>query len=269
MIAVDRRGRLGNHLFQWAFATAASRTLDTTFVMDHDTLAPLFDLDGHLRPDRRVRGLVWLRGPGRRVPVVEVSNEEEPSAVMGALRDGVRYTGFFQSEDYFAGHEAVVRHALTIQAEHRHRFERGYADAAEDGYVCVHVRRGDYADWKGGVALPWSYIRRCIEMAGDGRPVLVISDNIAEARAGLGRVPGVRFESNDPILDLQIMMHASTCIVSNSTFAWWGAWLNRTTGRRVLAPRNWVGFRTGEEWPRRVIPADWEQVDVRADDVDA
>ena len=266
MIAVDRRGRLGNHLFQWAFATAASRRLGTSFVMDHDTLAPLFDLAVHLRPDRRARGLVWLRGRGSRAPLVEVGNEEEPADVLAALRDGTRYSGFFQSEDYFAEHADAVRRAFAVKDEYRRRFEELYGQLAESGYVAVHLRRGDYAEWKGGAALlPAEYIRRCIELAEPGdQPIVVVSDSIEDAKEELRDQPGVRFETNDPIVDMQLLMHARTCIVSNSTFAWWGAWLNRSPGRRVLAPRHWVGFRADEEWPCRVIPDSWEQVDVLA-----
>lgn len=264
MIAVERRGRLGNHLFQWAFGVAASRRLGTGFVMDHDSLAPLFDLAGHLRPDRRARNLLWLRGPGRRAAPVEVDNDQDPASVLASLENGTRYGGFFQSADYFAGHEDAVRRALTVKPEHRERFHQRYDDLAGRGYVCVHVRRGDYAEWKGGAALlPAEYIRRCIDLAvPTGRPVVVISDSIDEARGELGDVPGARFESNDAIVDLQLMIHAATCVVSNSTFAWWGAWLGEAEGRRVLAPRHWVGFRDGEELPRRVIPDGWEQLDV-------
>jgi hypothetical protein len=264
MIAVERRGRLGNHLFQWAFAIAASRRLGTRFVMDHDSLAPLFDLDGHLRADRRFRAVVWLRGRGRGAARVEVSGEEDPADVLAALEDGKRYSGFFQSEAYFADAAGSVRRAFALKAKHRERIETRYGELARNDYLCVHLRRGDYAQWRGGAALlPTEYVRRCIGLAApDGRPVVVISDSIDEARAELGDVAGIRFEANDPIVDLQLMIHASGCVVSNSTFAWWGAWLGDRPGRRVLAPRHWVGFQEEKEWPRDVIPDRWEKIDV-------
>jgi hypothetical protein len=58
-------------------------------------------------------------------------------------------------------------------------------------------------------------------------------------------------------------MHADTVVLSNSSFSWWGAWLNRRPGARILAPEHWVGFETGIESPRDVICAGWERVVVR------
>jgi hypothetical protein len=263
MLAVDRRGRLGNHLFQWAFAVSASRRLGTRFTMEHDSLSPLFELDGYTRLPRNVRRKLWLaRERLQPRPVREVTNEDDPASVLVGLRDGVRYTGFFQSADYFAAHTDAVLRAFAVRPEHRRRFEQRHQDLADRDYACVHVRRGDYLTWRAGVALPWSYIRRCLGLIDHGAPVVFISDDIAAVKAWFGSYPNARFETDDLIVDLQLMIHAKACVVSNSSFAWWGAWLNRTPDKRILAPRYWLGFRERREWPRRVIPGDWEQVEV-------
>jgi glycosyl transferase family 11 len=266
VIAVDRRGRLGNHLFQWAFAVSASRRLGTRFAMEHDSLSPLFELDGYTRLPRKFRRKLWLAHDRLQPrPVIEVTNEASPSSVLVALHDGVRYTGFFQSADYFSGHSDAVLRALTVRPEHRRHFEQRHKDLADQDYVCVHVRRGDYLTWRNGAALPWSYVERCLKLVDEGAPVIFLSDDIAAVQAKFGSYPNARFEADDLILDLQLMIHAKACVVSNSSFAWWGAWLNRTPDKRVLAPRHWLGFRERREWPRRVIPDDWEQVEVEPD----
>jgi hypothetical protein len=200
------------------------------------------------------------------MPIVEVDGDDDPRDVMGGLRDGVRYGGFFQSAEYFDSEFDAVRRAFTVRREHRERFQRSYADLVRDGYVCVHVRRGDYLHWGGyGVELPWSYFRRCLELADPQGPVIFTSDDLAAVRAELGSRAGTRFEANDPIIDLQLMMNAEVCVVANSSFSWWGAWLNPRPDKRVLAPRHWLGFKEGREWPRRVIPEDWIQVPVDVD----
>jgi hypothetical protein len=267
MIAIERRGQLGNHMFQWAFGISASRRLETAFVMKHHSLSGLFMLDGYTALRPRLRRMPWLaRELVHRRPIIEITNEDDPKAVMTALRDGVRYGGFFQSADYFSDDRDAVLRAFTLRREHAQRFKAAYADLLGRDYVCVHVRRGDYLAWRGGSALPSSHIRRCLELARGENPVVFISDDIASVRSEFASHPNARFESNDPILDLQLMIHANTCVVSSSSFAWWGAWLNRRPRRRVLAPRYWLGFRRGQEWPRNVIPADWDQVPVQLDE---
>jgi hypothetical protein len=254
---------MGNQLFQWAFGLSASRRLGTRFAMPTKGIASLFELDADREHWSRLHGHAWLAlNRVRRRPVVEVGGDDEPKSVLAALRDGLRYGGFFQSADYFSGSEDAVRRALAVRRKHRRRFERSYPGLAEQGYVCVHVRRGDYLEW--GVDLPWSYHRRCLDLVRTDLPIVFISDDIAAVEAEFGSLAGARFESNDPIIDFQLMTHASLCVVSNSSFAWWGAWLNRTPGKRVLAPRHWVGFKKGRESPRHVIPADWDQIEVES-----
>ncbi|MFL5844110.1 MAG: alpha-1,2-fucosyltransferase [Solirubrobacteraceae bacterium] len=266
MIAVEARGRLGNLMFQWAFAEAAAEGLRTRFAMDPTGLAGLFTLNGYNAPLRRASRLLALRAKGGMMgfPAVEIDNDDDPAVALATLRDGVRYGGYFQSERYFAGAAERVRSALTLHARHRTAFAERYGDLQRSGYVCVHARRGDYKEWRGGVALPWSYARDAIGRLGDtGLPLVFISDEIAEVREEFGDLPGARFETNDVALDLQLLVNASHVVLSNSSFSWWGGWLGGAAGRRVLAPRDWVGFREGREWPRDVIPAGWEQVPVQ------
>jgi hypothetical protein len=266
MIAIDRRGELGNNMFQWAFGLAASRRLTTGFLMENASLSSLFALDGYSLPSR-LRRLQWrARQRLHPVPTVEVDGDDDPRAVMADLRDGVRYGGFFQSADYFDSEVEAVRRAFTVRREHTDRFLRTYQDLVGRDYVCVHVRRGDYLDWgESGIALPWTYFRECLRLAGADGPVVFTSDDLDAVRAEFASHPGAQFEANDPIIDLQLMMHARLCVVSNSSFSWWGAWLNRRPGKRVLAPRHWLGFNERREWPRRVIPVGWEQVGVDPD----
>jgi hypothetical protein len=264
MIAIERRGWLGNNMFQWAFGIAASSRLGTRFTMEHESLSRLFELPGATSPRARLRRLRYRgRQRLRPMPIVEVDGDDDPRTVMAGLRDGTRYGGFFQSADYFDSERDAVRRAFTVRGEHRDRFQQSYADLVGGGYVCVHVRRGDYLDWGGyGIELPWSYLRGCLELAGGNGPVVFMSDDIAAVRAEFASHPGARFEANDPIIDLQLMMNATVCVVANSSFSWWGAWLNEQPEKTVLVPRHWLGFKEGREWPREVIPDDWTQVPV-------
>ena len=109
-----------------------------------------------------------------------------------------------------------------------------------------------------------AYADTVVAAVGDraGRELMVISDDLPAVREELSDLEGARFEANPPVVDLQLLMNADVVIASNSSFSWWGAWLNEHVRARVLVPEHWVGFSRGVESPRGVIPPSWEQVPV-------
>jgi hypothetical protein len=256
---------MGNQMFQLAFAHVAARRLGTTYIFGDAPLWQSFDLDHWGRRSTRLARKARFRlrygsgGPER----VFVDVDDDPGEALAQLRDHAAYGGYFQSERYFEGYEAEVRALFAVRREHEQAFAERYGDLG--GYVCVHVRRADYLEIDGW-ALPVSYFADALAVAGAAqgeRPVIVVSDDLQAARAELGHLPGLRFEANPPMVDLLLLMHADAIILSNSSFSWWGAWLSRRPGVRVLAPEHWVGFERGIESPRDVICAGWERVVVR------
>jgi hypothetical protein len=144
------------------------------------------------------------------------------------------------------------------------------------------VRRTDYVTILDGLALPAAYYRRSLDLldVAPQTPVLFIGDDLSEVRAVFGGGPQVRFEENSAPLDFQLLLNAQALVLSNSTFAWWGAWLNTLPSRQVLAPRDWLGWtrRTGWrvrpggrwgsvswEYPPAIVPDGWIQVPVPLD----
>jgi hypothetical protein len=56
--------------------------------------------------------------------------------------------------------------------------------------------------------------------------------------------------------DLQLMSQCQHHIIANSSFSWWGAWLNPNPAKTVIAPRTW--FRNKPDWQTTdLIPSDW------------
>jgi hypothetical protein len=266
MISVEARGRLGNHLFQFAFGLAASAQLGTDFAMDDRLLRTGFTLAPWGARGRRVVRALRYRAETRlrQFEVVKVEPEafEEPSAVTARIRDDAHYVGFFQSELFFQGAEANVRRAFRAKPELERAFREKYASLLDRPYICCHVRQTDYREWGGGLALPASYYATCLEALRErsDAPVVVVGDDPDWLRDELAD-EDIRVERNSEVVDLLLLGHAEHVVISNSSFAWWGAWLNESASR-ILAPRYWIGFKTGREAPHRIIPAGWEQMPV-------
>jgi Glycosyl transferase family 11 len=272
VIRVHTDGRMGNQMFQLAFAHAAARRLGTRYVyarppFKDDVLGPplwrLFDIGEWGRAHvRMARYAAYLARHGPRAEIVAVPHDAEPAAILETLREGVVYTGFYQSEQWFAGHEDHVRAMFTPLPHFETEFEARFPSPRRP-YVCMHVRRGDYLD-TGGWALPTSWFRDALEAVPDldRYDLVVVSDDPAGVREELRDVGDLSCEPNSMMTDLQLLMNADVVITSNSSFSWWGAWLNRREAH-VIAPQHWLGFATGVEEPRGAIPASWQQVPVR------
>jgi hypothetical protein len=268
VIAVERAGRLGNQLFQFAFGIAAAARLGTSFVMQDDDVRRVFTLGPFGDPLRRGLRAVRFR-TGQRIrpyPVVKVDDyaHDDPADALERLVDRTIYSGLFHSERYFAGVRDAVLAAFSFRPEHQRRFRARYADLLRAPYVCCHVRRTDFVLLGDGVALPTSYYVHCIRELdpGEGVPIVFVGDDLRGLQEEVTHVPGARFERNDEALDLLLIAHATSVVTANSTFSWWGAYLNRTPGKRVLIP--WLGPGRAGRF-HDLIPDGWQQVAVRAE----
>lgn len=151
--------------------------------------------------------------------------------IPAAVRGGVR--GFFQSSRWFEDQRQAVRALYAPLMAQR-----------EPGTLGVHIRLGDY---KASPGLYWlitaDWLRRAIQLTDNKRIVLFFSDDDQEARdmltAAIAGMDGytVELQHEDPLADLRRLSAMEELIMSNSTFAWWAAWLGQP--RRVIAPSTW------------------------------
>lgn len=136
--------------------------------------------------------------------------------------------GFFQSEKYFK----------SVRSEILEMFKTGDRKINK---ISVHIRRGDYLNNPNyHTVLSLEYYKKAIKMF-DEKEFLIFSDDLEWCRENF---TGKRFHFMDKGNDLQQMIIMSLCehnIIANSSFSWWGAWLNKNEHKRVVAPKNWFG----------------------------
>jgi hypothetical protein len=160
--------------------------------------------------------------------------------------------GYFQSERYFSSVAETLRTSFVpceplgaAAAEALSRIERSPMP------VSVHVRRGDYlkpgtAEVHGILGEPYyrQAIGRIDAALGREADIFVFSDDAPAAERVLEFLPKSRLNhvSSDPARpweDMALMARCRHHIIANSSFSWWGAWLNRSPEKVVIAPRAW------------------------------
>ncbi|OCP36447.1 alpha-1,2-fucosyltransferase [Ensifer sp. LC163] len=288
MIITRILGGLGNQMFQYAagrsLASASGQTLklDLTEMQSYKTWA--FGLEQFAIQAESARAEEVPARPGKGLfnkvksrllptaPACIVAKERANTfdATILDLRGPVHLQGYWQTEKYFASVAGVVRQEFQLKAPFSaSRHEVLQQVRAADAPISVHVRRGDYvsnpsANAVHGTCEPEWYAEAMRQMAArlDNPSFFVFSDDPAWARANLPSSASMvvvepQADGKDGE-DMHLMAACRAHIIANSTFSWWGAWLNPRADKHVIAPTQW--FRSREHDASDILPSTWQRL---------
>lgn len=195
---------------------------------------------------------------------------EDPNVDISGISAGTELVGWFQSESFFSRNREKVCRWFTPAAPHQRvicEIEDRWG-APLERRCAIHVRRGDYGaidDGLGGGSdgwiLPASYYRRALELLPKGLFYVLLSDDPNWVDEAFSHLPH-RWVSrnNEPVVDMALMGRCRYNVIANSSFSWWGAWLNNSPDRRVLAPNFHLGWAKGFWYPEGIQTRGWEYI---------
>lgn len=292
MIITNIIGGLGNQMFQYACGRSLSLRLGLPLRLATDQfkgyrlhnafeLQRVFNIDAPLATEAEVRYLLaWQASPtfrrlfGRPAMRWLTGNRwaNEPHfqfwPELAALQ-GPRYVhGYWQSERYFKEYADQIRADFTFRMQWDAQDEVVRQRMRAQPSASLHVRRGDYTNAKnqGVFALcGLDYYCEAIRLLRDRIPkvkLFAFSDDPDWVDVNLGAACGpietVRHNSGARSAgDMRLMSQADHHIIANSSFSWWGAWLNPAKDKVVVAPRRW--FLNGTD-DRDLIPTSWIRI---------
>jgi hypothetical protein len=147
--------------------------------------------------------------------------------------------GYLQSHKYWAGYEDQIRHYLT---------PKGCNPGSRDA-LAIHYRRGDYVGNRNYIELSSMYYFKSCQNLNPDYEVVARSDDAQLIKDMWGQTCGTELE------DFTALAECKQHIISNSTFAWWAAYLS---GGKVVAPREWFAGELAKRCSTKdLLPENW------------
>lgn len=178
------------------------------------------------------------------------------------------YVGPFQSYKFFDCCERRIRDLYVFDtsklSESTKTMEKRII---QTNSVSIHVRRGDYMNDFYikilGAICDMDYYSRAIKYIkselGDNVHFFIFSDDKEYAQDLFQSeiISFVDFNIGlDSWQDMYLMSKCKHNIIANSTFSWWGAWLNRNPQKIVVAPSKWLSYMDHDD----LVPSEWKRL---------
>ncbi len=289
MIVTHVIGGLGNQMFQYAIGRALSLTRGVPLRLDTQDfegyalhngfeLERIFNIDAQLASGSDLRKVLGWRAfsPIRRQlfrkqlvrfqgPSLFVDNLTGQRPQISAMPDMSYLMGNWQSEKYFKYIEDTIRTDFSFKFPPTGRNAELAEQICNSVAVSLHVRRGDIAANPASLAIhglcSLDYYRRAVEYvtAHIAQPEFIIfSDDMPWVREYLHvEHPCHYIEHNkgpESYNDMRLMSLCRHHIIANSSFSWWGAWLDPWGDKIVIAPDRWFASEFDSS---DIIPSTW------------
>lgn len=185
------------------------------------------------------------------------------------LGDNVYLQGYWQSEKYFSDIEDIIRKDFAFKISPTESNQKMMDEIKSQNLASLHIRRGDYVSdqktnqYHGICSLDY-YARGAKLIAERNQNIrfLIFSDDIAWVKENLRlNYPMTFVDINDDEHNYEDMRLMSLCrnnIIANSSFSWWGAWLNQNPEKIVIAPKRW--FSDTNIDTSDLIPEKWIRI---------
>jgi hypothetical protein len=285
MIIVELIGGLGNQMFQYALGRKLALSNKTTLKFDIQQLG----WNRRLKIKKHIAGFLNIEmvtprvyGLGvfdieenftnkKEIRKLNLSLVSEPGGAFSfypeilRAKGGCYLRGFWQAEEYFKD----IREVLQKDFRLKDQFSIDDLDIAKEIKACeavsLHIRRGDYVKIDAinkvhGTCSSKYYVKAAdyINEKIANAKFFIFSDDIEWAKENLNFENPTTFVSNGKLKEYEELILMSFCkhhIIANSSFSWWGAWLNPNQGKIVIAPKKWLSDSSIDT--HDLIPENW------------
>jgi hypothetical protein len=183
-----------------------------------------------------------------------------------AIPDNSYVTGFWQSEKYFLPIEKEIRKDFQFHFAPDSKNQRHLDNIDRSNSVAIHIRRGDYVNVAKTQAVHglcsvdyYQQAMAIIEKSVSDPVYFFFSNDIPWVKENIKTSREHHFIDNNTGAasweDLRLMSRCKHTIIANSSFSWWGGWLNAYQKKIVIAPKQWMSNPTIDT--KDLIPVTW------------
>jgi hypothetical protein len=291
MIITQVIGGLGNQMFQYAAGRALAEQHGVLLKLDISHFKAYrprtyqlncFNIQERFANQLEIARMDWSATTGIFYRVFQVWRKMLPYQPRAAFRENASYDptiwdmpaqvylyGYFQSERYFVHQAERIRREFTFRDAPSGLNQTLAQQIGSTQAVSLHIRRGDYISnpitrqMHGVCSL--DYYAECIRRIASQLSTphfYIFSDEPTWANDNLHlKYPASFISHNSPAQaheDLRLMSLCQHHIIANSSFSWWGAWLNPNPNKLVYAPARW--FNDPNKDSQHIIPETWIKV---------
>lgn len=154
------------------------------------------------------------------------------------ISDNLDIGGYFQTEKYFSHCRDFILKEFNFKDQIVDKTLNYLREFDLENTICIHARC--FTDYEViGLNLDLNYYTNAASVFGKDKTIILISDDINKAKSHFKFENKVVFSENDYFVDFCIMTLVKNIVISNSTFSWWGSWLNNRNDKMIIAPKKW------------------------------
>lgn len=290
MITIILQGGLGNQMFQYAAAKALAVKWNTVVQQDlsifkihqHKSWCrpyelDVFDIEATKRFSTSFLNKMWLTlinqyGQNTLVKLLKRKSRVFDSSISTmedwkSCSDNTILIGYFGTELYFKEYRTEILKDFQFKTPLDERNETVANQMKATNSVSVHIRRGDYlneVNSKVFAQVSPEWYNRAIQKVQASKGAthfFFFSDDIEWCRSVFSEIENAVFvdwnHGSDSYRDMQLMSFCKHNIIPNSTFSWWGAWLNNNPDKMVIAPSVFFVDAGKNGAYRQNMPKEW------------
>jgi hypothetical protein len=279
VIVTKINGGLGNQIFQYTIAKSISIKNNIIFKLDitaYETYKlhngyrlNLFNIDEHIATEEEIKCF-----KGKHNIINKIINNLNLNKLIYKEKERTLYDkniftkkdiyldGYWQNEKYFINIRDEIIRDFIPKNNNSIIVENYLKDINTTNSVSIHVRRGDYANHPNIGILDISYYQKAVIYMTKyiENPIFYIfSNDIEWCKENFIFIDKkiIIDKTNNEIEDMILMKNCNHNIIANSSFSWWGAWLNKNDNKIVIAPKKWMAENPNNyKW----VPDNWVEI---------